>query len=272
MPVPEGWVQVIHGPRPTSVQWPRAAKGNPSNNVSLEPHIRAVGASRTFRVARGSHRCRRQGSGRRTPKRVSKLEAALRVVGEDDDTAPNLREALKRARQQAVPLSIPDKVAQCESYLERARKREAVSRELLLRAQAELTRLSAEVAEGEQRLATLRAELERPQTPVVTVDMSAEVQRLRVLVEQLSKRRNMFVPKPTRTPNVCVVGKISSHIAKRRCKSGSKADRGICKRPSWPAISQKWRGSPNSCLQQHKSGSGSSKINHLRCHRQWRTW
>ena len=47
--------------------------------------------------------------------RVSKLEAALRAVGEDDDTAPNLREALKRARQQAVPLSIPDKVAQCET-------------------------------------------------------------------------------------------------------------------------------------------------------------
>ena len=39
--------------------------------------------------------------------RVSKLEAALRAVGDDDDTAPNLREALKRARQQAGPLSIP---------------------------------------------------------------------------------------------------------------------------------------------------------------------
>ena len=122
--------------------------------------------------------------------RVSKLEAALRAVGEDDDTAPNLREALKRARQQAVPLSIPDKVAQCESFLERARKRESAARELLLQAQTELTRLSAEVVEGEQRLATLRAELERSQSPVVTVDMSAEVQRLRALVEQLSKEKD----------------------------------------------------------------------------------
>ena len=37
----------------------------------------------------------------------------------------------------------------------------------------------------EQRLATLRAELERP----VAVDMIAEVERLRVLVEQLSKAK-----------------------------------------------------------------------------------
>ena len=50
--------------------------------------------------------------------------------------------------------------------------------------------------EGEQRLATLRAELERPQTPVVTVDMSAEVHRLRALVEQLSKGKD-DVPLPT---------------------------------------------------------------------------
>ena len=90
--------------------------------------------------------------------RASKLEAALRAVGDDDDTAPSLREALKKARQQAVPLSPQDKVAQCESFLERARKREAAARELVLQAQTELTRLSAEVVEGEQRLATLRAE------------------------------------------------------------------------------------------------------------------
>ena len=53
----------------------------------------------------------------------------------------------------------------------------------------ELARLSAEVVEGEQRLATLRAELERPQPPVVPVDMSAEVERLRALVEQLLKEK-----------------------------------------------------------------------------------
>ena len=88
-----------------------------------------------------------------------------------------------------MPLSTQDKVTQCESFLERARKREAAARELVLQAQTELTRLSAEVVEGEERLATLRAELERPQPPVIAVDMSAEVERFRVLVEQLSKEK-----------------------------------------------------------------------------------
>ena len=63
-----------------------------------------------------------------------------------------------------------------------ARKRGAAARELVLQAQTELTWLSAEVVEGEQRLATLRDELERPQSPVVAVDMSAEG-------EQLSKEK-----------------------------------------------------------------------------------
>ena len=115
-PVPEGWVQVVRGPHPKSVQWPRVSKdgSSNSNHVSLErPHSRAVGVSRTSMVAKGSHRHRRQGSGRRTPTRRQlwhKSEfpssiAALRAVGDDDDTAPSFREALKKARQQAVPLS-----------------------------------------------------------------------------------------------------------------------------------------------------------------------
>ena len=54
-------------------------------------------------------------------------------------------------------------------------------------------RLCAEVVEGDQR-ATFRAELERPQTPVVTADMSVEVHKLRVLVEQLSKEEGDVRP------------------------------------------------------------------------------
>ena len=55
-------------------------------------------------------------------KRVSKLEAALRAVGDDNETTPSLHEVLRRACQQAVLLSTQDKVTQCESFLERARE------------------------------------------------------------------------------------------------------------------------------------------------------
>ena len=175
-------------PRPLSVRWPHATQSSTQqqgrwrqphrNGRQVQPPpktgVRAPHPDEKVSVAQ---------------ERVSKLEAALRAVGDDDETAPSLREALKRARQQTVPLSTQDKVTQCESFLERARKREAGAKELVLQAQKELARLSAEVVEGEQRLATLRAELERPQPPVVPVDMSAEVERLRALVEQLSKEK-----------------------------------------------------------------------------------
>ena len=183
-------MQVVRGPRPKSVQWPRASK-----DVKPQQQPRQFGTPQQGRW-RQPQLDGRQGqpqapkTGIRSPhpdekaamaqERVSKLEAALRA-------APSLREALKKARQQAVPPQ--DKVAQCESFLERARKREAAARELVVQAQTELTRLSAEVVEGEQRSATLRAELERTQSPVAAVDMSAEVERLRVLVEQLSKEK-----------------------------------------------------------------------------------
>ena len=95
MPVPEGWCKssADHAPSLSNGHVHRRT-GSP-DNVSPEPHSRAVGASRTFRVARDSHRHRRPGSGHPDERvavaqeRVSKLEAALRAVGDDDDTAPN---------------------------------------------------------------------------------------------------------------------------------------------------------------------------------------
>ena len=195
--VANGWIQVIRGP-PKSVQWPRVSKDGkpqqqwrqpgptpqlgrwrqPLNGRQGQPQVLKTG----FRAPHPDEKASA------AQERVSKLEAALKAVG-DDDTAPSLRQALQKARQQAVPLSTQEKVTQCESFLERARKREAAARELVLQAQSELTRLSAEVAEGEQRLATLRAELERPQPQAVAVDMSAEVERLRALLEQSSKEK-----------------------------------------------------------------------------------
>ena len=72
------------------------------------------------------------------------------------------------------------------------------------------------------------------------------------------RRKKIAVPKPTQIPSGYVVGKTSFHNATRRCKSGSRADRGIFKRPLWPDSSQKRRGSPNFCSQQRRSGNRSS--------------
>ena len=193
------WIHALIGPRPPSVRWPHAAQSSTQQQGRWrQPHRngRQVQPQADEKVSVAQER-------------VSKLEVAFRAVGDDDETAPSLREALKKARQQAVPLSTQDKVTQYESFLERAKKREAGAKELVLQAQKELARLSAEVVEGEQRLATLRAELERTQLPVVPADMSAEVERLRALVEQLSKEKEDGRPK------------VETHLQARRFVHGS---------------------------------------------------
>ena len=145
-------MQVVRGSLPKSVPSPRASKdGKPQQQPSVfnDPTAGLL-----------SPAAPQWSSGAATGTEDRDPGAAPRREGKCDTRASRHSERLK-ARQQAAPLSPQDNFAQCESFLERARKREAAARELVLQAQTELTRLSAEVVEGEQRLATLRAELER---------------------------------------------------------------------------------------------------------------
>ena len=141
----------------------------------------------------------------------------------------------------------------------------------VLQAQTELTRLSAEVVEGEQRLATLRAELERPQSLVVAVDMSAEVERLRVLVEQLSNekedgrphtypnlkrvcRREDFVPQCDEEMQEWIEGRqrdLQAAIVAGQLQEVSRVS--------------------NSCPQQRRSGNILSRNSLRQCRPKWRT-
>ena len=148
---------------PKSVQFPRAPKdGKP-------PATTSAGATQQGHW-RQPHVQGRQGqpqapkTGIRAPhpdekvavaqERVSKLEAALRACGG--------RRRHSSQPQRGVEESPPTSRASVNSrqgctmreFLGTGRKREAAARELLLQAQTELTRLSTEVVEGEQRLAT----------------------------------------------------------------------------------------------------------------------
>ena len=146
-------------------------------------------------------------------------------------------------------------------------------RVVVVQAQTELTRLSAEVVEGEQRLATLRAELERSQSPAVTVDLSAEVQRLRALVEQLSKEKEDVRLQTNPKPQAGVSsGRFRPTVRRGDARVDSRPTEGSASGHRGRPSLRSGEGSPNSCLQQHRSGSGSSKNNLQRCHLQWRTW
>ena len=283
IPVPEGWVQVVRGPRPKSVQWPRAPKhGKPQQQrqprATQQCRWRLAAPQWSSGTATGT-KDRDPGATpprRRWPwphERVSKLEAALRAVGGRRRHSSEPPRGVEESPPASSASVNADKVAQCESFLERARKREAAARELLL---SSPDRVDTVECRGRRRGATVGDTSSRVGALPVSSCCSRHVRRGAevacsggTVVEGEGR-----CPSPNRPESQAGVspGRFHSHSAKRRCKSGSKADRGICKRLSWPAISQKWRGYPNSCPQQHRSGNGSSKNSLQRCHLQWRIW
>ena len=98
--VPEGWTQIIRGPRPPSAKWqPQKGKRIPSadskngNDVKKSP-LEKLAVLRKESVPPDV-------AAAAARKRVEKLEAVLVSLGEDDDIFPVIREALTKARAQA---------------------------------------------------------------------------------------------------------------------------------------------------------------------------
>ena len=212
LPVPDGWYEVIRGPRPPSVQWPHQQKGkgkgvapsaaprgrwrNPDRGAGRQPGRNAPPPS----VPTG-------GNERRTPEevvqgaraRVVKLEAAISAVGESDPTFPALREALSQARRQAQVPPVESRIKSSEFFIERAKNRVEKARKEVDDAKAKVVAaeitLTSEVSalqEGQLRHASLLVEASRTeeQPPrIMPVDFKAELVQLRSLVVELQRER-----------------------------------------------------------------------------------
>ena len=87
--IPNGWVQLIRGPRPKSVQWLRPSKeGKPQQQVRQQVRpSRPVGSSRNLEEVVEQAR-----------KRVGQLQTAIQVLDPTDPTRPVLEDALKKGR------------------------------------------------------------------------------------------------------------------------------------------------------------------------------
>ena len=88
VPVPDGWLQVIRGPRPSSVKWTKAQPTIPSGR-------RAEQVRRPQPVPRAPVDPDTVMSNARV--RVTKLEATMAAIGESDPAYPALQDALKTA-------------------------------------------------------------------------------------------------------------------------------------------------------------------------------
>ena len=131
--------------------------------------------------------------------RIAKLEAAIAAVGDEDETAPKLKEALRKARQQAQIPPIEVRVKSCEQILDRARKnvfkaQEEVSKaqQFLMEAQKRHEERLIEVTEAERRLIMLQTEaashvaiMKDPIQDTDRPDWAAELDELRQKVNEL---------------------------------------------------------------------------------------
>ena len=125
--------------------------------------------------------------------RVGRLEAALRLLGEDDPDAEPLKVVLKQARMQARVRPVGERLDLCLQYVARVKRAEDQVRE----AREAHAHMEEKFANGLRDLEALRAEASaqprscpEPVTPrqEMEVDPNEELIRLRVQVAELQER------------------------------------------------------------------------------------
>ena len=173
--VPDGWAQVIRGPRPRSVQWPRASQQSRPVPVQHQPHslpknspVVKTSGTRPF----GDPQVRVTAA----QEKVAKLEAALAALhGVDGPEVESLRAALKRAKEVKVqPVDV--QIKECEGFLSRARAH-------LAELDAKRTTVNVNIHDAEKRLEALQQMQQF--SPPPPVDAEAELRQLREKVKTL---------------------------------------------------------------------------------------
>ena len=182
----QAWLKVLQGKRPPAEKWPRQSGAPKPGQPPVQPQPKIRGLHPDVKVSMARDR-------------IAKLEAAIAAVGDEDETAPKLKEALRKARQQAQIPPIEVRVKSCEQFLDRARKnvlkaQEEVSKaqQLLMEAQSRHEERVGEVTEAERRSITLQTEaashvaiMKDPIQDSDRPDWVAELDELRQKVNEL---------------------------------------------------------------------------------------
>ena len=184
--VPDGWLQVIRGPRPPAVRWPKAPRGRGLDSSTKKD---AKGSSQPPQPAQRPVPEVRRGPPQVSPvaqERVVRLQTAVDALGDDNSPeAKMLRDALKKAQQEATLAPVGVRLDACAQFVERARNRLSRANEELRKAQDERVRLEQELRDGEQRLEALRVEASEQRTPAS--GRGDEVSQMQKLVTELNQ-------------------------------------------------------------------------------------
>ena len=190
----------------------RAKKSSsPSTHVQAEP-----GKSPDARVAEAQAR-------------VSRLQAALDLLGADNPDAELLKASLETAKRQCRVQPVGERLDSCLKFVERAQGRIERQKKIVEEAQQLLTKCESQLAAGLQDLERLRAEARAcPAPPASHTEPSIETTELLDLrreVEQLRRERNEWLAKPNSqftedvgdSRSFRMAGLIDAADAKRRC-------------------------------------------------------
>ena len=205
---PDGWVQIIRGPRPPAERWPksvRAASAGASKPWQQVQGQAPVGRWRQSEKPRSS--VPPEVTMAAAKKRVGGLEAAvaaLAAVGTvDGPEVQVLKESLQKARRAAQERPINAMLSQTEAFVERARKR-------LQAHDAARQQLVQELEEGEGRLSRLQEVVRTQEVTVqpaqeVRTDTATQVQLLQQMVNKLQEEKDALVEElhgPVERPRV----------------------------------------------------------------------
>ena len=193
--VPEGWTQLIRGPRPPSVQWPRAvlhSQKQGTRNLSaassrdsvpamkskvvkdtkvarLEVALSALGDQEStakaalqeaLRKARMEAKVVRHHQERaaEAADRVSRLQSALDLLGHDSPDAEHLKVSLKKVQEQSRVRLLGERLDSCLQFIERAKGRVSRAEARILEAQDDKRLAESQLAQVQQDLARMREE------------------------------------------------------------------------------------------------------------------
>ena len=200
------WRTILRGPRPPSVQWPQSRRNMSAVDDSRAKKGKGKGQG-PAPVGKGSEDAgfqhRRAGHPdvvRKSPAsslkpdeqvaaaqlRVTKLEAAIQAVGEDDPAVMGLKEALQKARIQAQLRPVQDRISHTEAFLNRSRKRLETMMSEARTLREDITELELKIQDGERHLEGLRTEASVQPSPfVIARDPQEEIRQLRARIAEM---------------------------------------------------------------------------------------
>ena len=138
-----------------------------------------------------------------------RLQTAVDALGDDNSPeAKMLRDALKKAQQEATMAPVGVRLDACAQFVERARNGLSRADEVLRKAQDERVRLEQELRDGEQRLEALRVEASEQWTPPAggPGDEISQMQKLVTDLNQICSGVRCILPGVATEP--CTQGQV----------------------------------------------------------------